>query len=413
MPKLTKRLIEAIEPPETGTEVLWDSVVPGFGVRTSAGGTRTFILKYRTRAEGLVRWLSIARVGDLTLDEARDEATKHRGEIAKGGDPAGERSAVRKAMTFGELCDAYLKDCEARPRPLRPNTLASHKSNIDNHLRPAIGKRSAKAIMHEDISRLQAAIAAGKTAVRKPGRGGVASGGEGAAARCIAVCGAIFEFGRRNRVVDINPAADVRKLPPKSRERFLSTEEIRRLGTAMREALADGETAVGIFAVRFILLSGFRRNEALSLEPGFIDHAGQCARLPVTKTGRQTRAIGKAALEALADAPSDRHWLFPAERGDGHFVGLPKVLKQLLARAEIGEASAHDLRRTFATVAVELGFSELVIAALLGHKTAGVTARYARTPDKALLYAADAISERIAALLEAGAVADVIPIRRA
>ncbi|KPF47271.1 site-specific integrase [Rhizobium sp. AAP43] len=413
MPKLTKKLIDAIDPPSSGAEVLWDSVVPGFGVRTSSGGTRTYVLKYRTREERVVRWLSIARVGDLTLDEARDEATKHRGDIVKGGDPAGKLSAARSAKTFGKLCDEYLKDCETRPRPLRPNTLASHRSNIENHLRPALGNRLAKSIKLPDIERVQSEIATGKTAVRKPGRGGVTSGGEGAAARCIAVLGAIFEYGRRNNDIDANPVADVRKLAPKSRERFLSMEEIRRLGVAMREAVSDGESPVGVSAVRFILLSGFRRNEALSLEPSFIDRSSQCARLPVTKTGRQTRAIGRAALQALASAPSNAVWVFPAERGDGHFVGLPKVLAQLFARAEIEAASAHDLRRTFATVAVELGFSELVIAALLGHKTAGVTARYARTPDKALLLAADAISERIAALLEGDAVADVIPIRRA
>jgi len=411
MPKLTKALISAIEPPETGTKVLWDTVVPGFGVRTSSGGAKAYILKYRTRDESLVRWLGIARVGDLTLDEARSEATKHRGDIAKGGDPAGEKSAARKAITVGELCDLYLKDCETRPRPLRPNTIATHRSNIENHVKPAIGNRSAKAIKPEDIARLQNSIAAGKTASRKPGRGGVASGGEGAAARCIAVLGAVLEFGRRLKALEVNPVGDVRKLPPKSKDRFLSTDEIRRFGAAIRDALADGESPSGIAAAKFLLLSGFRRNEALSLEPGFVDVPGQCARLPITKTGKQVRPLGKAALESLDSSPSNEDWCFPAERGDGHFVGLPKTLKNLFARAEITGASAHDLRRTFATVAVELGFSELVIAALLGHKTAGVTARYARTPDKALLLAADAISERIQALLGSLSVAKVIPIR--
>lgn len=413
MPKLTKALIAAIEAPENGTETLWDTVLPGFGVRASRGGAKTYILKYRTRDEGLVRWLSIARVGDMTLDEARAEATKYRGEIAKGGDPAGERSAARKAMTLSELIDEFITDCETRPRPIRASTLSSHRSNLDNHIRPAIGNRAAKAVTADDVARLQSAIAAGKTAKRKPGRGGVASGGGGAAARAIAVLSAVFEFGKRLKVVEANPVADVRKLPPKSKERFLSQDEIARLGQAMREATEDGESVTGIAVVRFLLLSGFRRNEALTLSPAFIDHAGGCARLPVTKTGKQVRPLGKAALAALDEMPSHPDWIFPAARGDGHFVGLPKVLAHLLDRAGIGDASAHDLRRTFATVGVELGFSEIIIGGLLGHKMAGVTGRYARTPDRALLLAADAISARIAALLDAGEVADVVPIRRA
>nr|WP_261337217.1 tyrosine-type recombinase/integrase [Rhizobium leguminosarum] len=192
----------------------------------------------------------------------------------------------------------------------------------------------------------------------------------------------------------------------------MTSEEIAMLGAAMRDALADGESEVGIAAVRFLLLSGFRRMEALTLKPDMVDRAGQCARI-FTKTGKQARALGKSALAALNDAPSNDDWCFPSERKETHFVALPKSLANLLDRAGIADASAHDLRRTFATIGVELGFSEIIIGALLGHKMPGVTGRYARTPDKALLLAADAISERIDGLLGPKTVAKVIPLRSA
>jgi integrase len=61
----------------------------------------------------------------------------------------------------------------------------------------------------------------------------------------------------------------------------------------------------------------------------------------------------------------------------------------------------HVLRHTFASVAAQEGYSELTIAGMLGHKTAGITARYSHLPDRALVSAADLVSNKIAATLDA------------
>jgi integrase len=76
-------------------------------------------------------------------------------------------------------------------------------------------------------------------------------------------------------------------------------------------------------------------------------------------------------------------------------VGLPKVWQRIAARAEIRGVSIHGLRHWFASAAAEMNFSELTIAGLLGHHVRGVTARYATTPDSALLAAADRVSARL------------------
>ena len=104
----------------------------------------------------------------------------------------------------------------------------------------------------------------------------------------------------------------------------------------------------------------------------------------------------------------DSPWIFPADHGDGHFVGLPRVLKRLCARAGIEDVSLHTLRHSFAAVAAELGFSELTIAGLIGHKMPGVTARYAHVPDSALLVAADRVAARVAAALDGQASAEIV-----
>jgi integrase len=80
-------------------------------------------------------------------------------------------------------------------------------------------------------------------------------------------------------------------------------------------------------------------------------------------------------------------------------VGLPRVLERLCAGAGLEAVTLHVLRHSFAAAAAGLGFSELTIAGLLGHRTPGVTARYAHVPDSALVAAADRVSAEIAAAL--------------
>ena len=101
-------------------------------------------------------------------------------------------------------------------------------------------------------------------------------------------------------------------------------------------------------------------------------------------------------------------FVFKADRGDGHFIGLPRVLARVCARAELADVTVHVLRHSFAATAAEMGFSELTIAGLLGHSVPGVTARYAHVPDRALLAAADQVSARISAALAGNAMDNVI-----
>jgi hypothetical protein len=85
--------------------------------------------------------------------------------------------------------------------------------------------------------------------------------------------------------------------------------------------------------------------------------------------------------------------------GGGHFVGVVRVLDRVCAEAKLKDVTPHVLRHTFASVAGDLGFSELTIAGLLGHSARGVTQGYVHL-DTALVVAADRVSARIAELLD-------------
>ena len=110
--------------------------------------------------------------------------------------------------------------------------------------------------------------------------------------------------------------------------------------------------------------------------------------------------IGHAAIDLLLAQPKAHcEFFFPADWGDGHFIGVVRVLDRICAAARLEDVTPHTLRHTFASVAGELGFSELTIAALLGHASRGVTQRYVHI-DEALKLAADRVAAEIESLLE-------------
>jgi integrase len=261
---------------------------------------------------------------------------------------------------------------------------------------------------------MQLNIAAGKTARKRgSGRGGVTTGGKGVAARTVGMLGTILELARRRRLILENPVRGVARLPEGKQRRFLDLEEIAKLGAAMREAAADGiEGRTGLEAIRFLLSTGLRRMEALALPWEWVDARSRCIRFAETKSGAQLRPIGAAAVALLHSLPrvDGTRFVFPAERGDRHFVGLPRVLARVCSRAKLSGVTVHVLRHSFAAVAAEMGFSELTIAGLLGHSVPGVTARYAHFPDRALVAAADQVSARIAAALAGEDGTDVLDL---
>ena len=111
------------------------------------------------------------------------------------------------------------------------------------------------------------------------------------------------------------------------------------------------------------------------------------------------RAIGRNALALLREGNPD-DYVFPGEGKSGHFVGLPRVWSRVAKHARLRDVSIHGLRHWFASAATELGYSDLIIGALLGHASKGITGRYATAPDPALLAAADRISLRLSEALD-------------
>jgi integrase len=416
MPKITKRFVDSLRPDRGGKEFfLWDAgdgALKGFGIRMKPSGAASYLVQYRNK-EGRTRRLVIGKVGTLTPAEARPSASDSLKAAAKGADPSADRHAVRGAITVSDLCDLYLADARSH---IKASTLAMDKSRIETHVKPLIGRFTVRSLTAADIERMKANIIAGKTAKprKKEGRGGVPTGGPGAAARTLGMTATILEYAKRLKLIKDNPARGVKKPPDRKQRRFLTLKEITNLGWTMREAEATAENATALAAIRLLLLTGLRRMEALGLSRAWVDSRARCIRFEDTKSGAQLRPIGAEAVKLIEAQPvrDGCPWVFPALHGDGHFVGLPKVLDRICAKAGLDDVTLHVLRHSFAAAAAELGFSELTIAGLLGHSVPGVTARYAHVPDTALVTAADRVAACITAALDGKAEAEVVPIRR-
>ena len=407
MAKITKRAVDAQQPVQGRDVFIWDSELRGFGIRVKPSGVKTFLIQYRN-VEGRTRRLVLGQHGALTPENARDLAREKLAGVAKGEDPSAERHAVRAGMSVSEVCDWYLEEAEAgrilgrNRRPIKASTLKMDRSRIETHIKPLLSARLVSGLTLRDIEGMQADIAAGKSARgRKAGRGGKSTGGSGVASRTVGTLRGLLGHAARLNIVGKNPAEGVRQLAVERRQRRLSDDELRHLGQVMRRLAAEGEHPTGLAAIRLMLLSGFRRMEVLGLECAWISRRDHCVRFPNTKTGAQIRVVGEAALSCVEAAPAREGspFVFPADWGDGHFVGVVRVLDRLCAKARLKGVTPHVLRHTFASIAGDLGFSELTIAGLLGHSARGVTQGYVHL-DTALVVAADCVSAEIARLLD-------------
>ena len=338
-----------------------------------------------------------------------------------GGDPSAQRQEDREALDIQELCGKYLEAARAGlvttrfRKPKRASTIAIDEGRVSRHIVPLIGNIVARDLDRPAVQRMADAIAAGKTAgVFKTKARGVArvTGGAGTAARVIELLGGVWSWAeKRGFVSGPNPAHGIETQRAQAKDRTLSPDELARLGDTLREQdlLYPAATA----ALRLIALTGLRREEACGLRWREIDSSTRCLRLETSKTGRSMRPIGKAALELLTVLNrSKSQFIFPNRDGTGS-AELKKSIALIFDAAGLMDARSHDLRRTFASVAADEGYSDATIGELLGHARRGVTARhYIRRPDAALVAAADKVSGRIAAAMDRDKGGEIIPLRK-
>ena len=386
--KLTKRSIEALDPEPGGRLYLWDSKVKGLGVRCIGGGSRFFLLKYQR--EGRQAWITLGEFGVLTVDQARDLARKELAKLADGKDPAALRRAWKTDPTISELAEKFLKD-HAGPK-LKPTTLREYRRQFDAIILPALGKLRVSKVSAQDVARLHVGLEA--TPILSN--------------RVHALLSKLFNTAERwgLRPHGSNPCLGHQKFTEQSRERFLTDAELTRLGETLDAVDADrSELPVVTEAIRFLLFSGWRLNEALTLRWDAVDRQARLIRLLDTKSGAATVDINPA-MEDVLDRLQRRMklgnpYVFPGAQEGQHLVNLRKPWLRICKVAKIQGVRLHDLRRTFGTVgASDAGLAHETIGKVLRHKQTSTTAIYARLAGQARRGASEKIGEAMARKLK-------------
>ena len=252
----------------------------------------------------------------------------------------------------------------------------------------------------------------------------------------LAVVGSMYAFAVRAGIVadGANPARRIDKFKESRRERFLTGEELERLGSAIRDAETTGipwavdETRptakhvpkVGRFpkigppaaaALRLLLFTGCRLREILHLRWEHVDFERGCLFLPDSKSGRKTIILNAPALAVLNGLERVGPYVVPGDDPEQPRHDLKRPWDAVTKRAGLTGVRLHDLRHTYASFGAGGGLGLPIIGRLLGHMQPATTARYAHLDNDPLRRASEAIAGRLAAALDGNCQPHVIPMR--
>jgi integrase len=417
--RITKRTVDALQSNEREF-TLWDDAVSGFGVRVRPTGAKSYVVVYRAGAGrgAPVRRYTITAVGKITPERARARAKVILGAVAHGHDPANQKTAERGTPTVTELADQFMADHVRAKR--KAGTAEFYRDILDRIVKPAMGTTKADKLTRLQVGKLHSFLA--DTPFQ--------------ANRVLAVIGSMYAFAGRSGIVPegTNPARGIDKFKESRRERFLTGEELERLGSAIREAETNGipwsvdesklnakhapkakqSTRIApsaATALRLLLFTGCRLREILHLRWEHVDFERCCLFLPDSKSGRKTVILNAPALAVLNALERVGPYVVPGDDPAKPRHDLKRPWDAVTKHAGLVGVRIHDLRHTYASFGAGGGMGLPIIGRLLGHSQTATTARYAHLDNDPLRRASEAIAGRIAAALDGRKQTNVLPLR--
>jgi len=412
--------VEAIGP-GARVQFAWDDSLPGFGVRVTPNGVRTYVLQYRVAGQS--RRLSLGRHGALTAQQARKLAHQNLAAVAAGRDPTAERRAARTAAaapsTLAEVAKSWTTHQRARVAKgkLKAETLAEYERQLEVEILPRLGRRKLVDLAPSDAQRLHDELAVRPVLAN----------------RCLDLLSAIWRWAEdQGHTSGPNPCRRVERNKEKRRARHLTHEELAQLGAKIRELVDTRELSPRVaLLVRLVAVTGCRPGEIKGLAWADVDLERSVLRLKDAKMGDRDVWLAEPAkdvLRALRELPVraprrgrgkvartvDSPWCFPTPRDPKRRVGeFRKPWAALLKAGKIEHAEPYVLRHTFASESEALGHSPYLTAALLGHTGGGrdVTRGYVHHIAEDVRRASERVARGIAAALDGKVPANVVSFR--
>jgi integrase len=420
---ITKTSVDALAcPASKDREILWDGghreAVRGFGVAAFRNGGKCYIAQYRR--DGRSRRTRIGEHGRLTPEEARKQARLILGAVEGGADPVAQRKAAREVRTFKAVADDFLASHVAPKRKAR--TASEYERILGAHVVPALGSKRIVDVRRSDLAKLHVKLADSPYQAN----------------RALALVSAVWNWAARYEEVAFadNPARAIERYAEAGRERFLTSEELARLGEALREGETIGlpysidETKptakhapkadrrritldpFAVAAIRLLILTGARLREILDAQWSLLDLERGVLFLADSKTGKKPLYLSAAAQAVLAELPrmkGNPHIIAGAREGAPR-SDLNKPWRGVRKAAKLDDVRIHDLRHSFASFGAGASLGLPIIGKLLGHSQAATTHRYAHLDADPLRRASETIGSTIAAAMASGSQSNVIAL---
>ncbi len=351
--------------------IIWDDTLPGFGLRIRPTGHKAWIVKYRERRQQRFVTLGPSATLEAPAARARARALLERAAL----DGLLTRRQVKVAPSFREYVDEFWRDYAHH---WKPATARSNAGAIRRELTPVFGDLTLDAIARADVLRWRADLAE---------RQGVFN-------RALPVLAVMLVYAEQlgYRRKGSNPCKGTPRYKRELPDRFLSPREYQRLGRVLADA--EGEMPLAVAAIRLLMFTGARSNEIASLRWTYVQPPRLM--LPDSKTGAKVIYLNgpaMALLDALPRGADER--VFPSPTGCRE-LPLWEPWDKLRRRAALPDVRLHDLRHSFASVAIADGIPLTMIGKLLGHALPETTARYAHLADTVIADAAERVCGGIA-----------------
>ena len=359
--KLSKSAIDKLPPPVSGYALHWDDALPGFGLRITASGVRSFIVQ--RRINGKEHRVTLGRYGVLTPEQGRREAQKFLGQVAQGADPVADKIKARvESVTLKESLAAYLESRQLKPRTISDLHQAFkgfrdwEKKPLSSISREMVSKR------HRELGELS------------PARANLA----------MRYLRAVFNFAIAH-YTDREGQPFIADNPVKRLSQTRSWYRVERRETVINPhqlapwfaAVLSLSNTVARDYFLTIILTGLRRTEAMNLSWPDVDLARRTLTVRDTKNHRaHTLPLSDHLLGIFTARKAEATGEYVFQSSKGRMQNL-RYAQEAVTQASGVSFTIHDLRRTFATIANSLDIPAYTVKMLLNHKIgADVTAGY-------------------------------------
>lgn len=373
--RVTKTAVDRLE----ANQMIRDTELRGFGVRRQLGAPVYFL---RKKIRGRDRWMVIGQHGaPWTPETARREAQRLMGMIAAGQDPAANKRTPDNP-TIAQATELFMAEHGAM---LKPTSREKYDILLRLHILPAVGHLRVGEFKRSDVQKFHAGL----------------SKKASTANYCVAILSKLMSWceERGLRPEQSNPCFRIKKYRETKRQRYLSREELAKLGEVLDQVAGQSEESLfATAAIRLLLFTGARVSEILTLKWSYVDLERMMLLLPDSKTGQKQIILNAPAADVLRLLPrvAGNPHVIVGRRAGARLINLQKPWRRIRALAGIGDVRMHDIRHSFASVAAASRGSLPMIGRLLGHNHTQTTARYAHLADDPLRELNQEVGEQIA-----------------